>query len=283
MNTKVAVFNLFFVLVFQGYAQDFIQAGQISGINVHFTDYEPDSIVELISSENGFYLDVDSDGANDLGLFVYGYDGAPSQYRFWSSAIIVNDNLKIITSDSSITWVRELDEGDTISENQTWNSDSLNLFLLRKYQHYFYPPPGVGYYDGEFESGYLGFKIDNPLETFYGWVHLIVNVNPYSASITAKRMAIKGVTVGINCPSKSAKTVNLYPNPCDEEINIEFNATNSNDIFFEVIDSFGKKIMDGYALGFQMRINTSEMIPGIYLLRVIQDDKIVSYSRFIKR
>lgn len=67
--------------------------------------------------------------------------------------------------------------------------------------------------------------------------------------------------------------ITFYPNPVNENIFIE-NNQNSD---YEIYDINGKKILNGY----DNQINVSSLEKGIYILKLIKDDK-VSTKKFIK-
>lgn len=283
MINRILTSFLFSALLIQGFCQDYILAGQSSGEYVHYSDLIPDSLIHLNADSVYFHLDVDFDNINDLTFIVYG-EVWPYGYQFWANVVIINDNLKIIASDSSFYWANELIDGDTISENQNWNNNSTNTLLLRKYLNYNYPPPGSVHFTGEFiDSGYLGFKFDTPFETYYGWIELDVEITDFSHVVIAKRMAIRGITVGTDDPAQDFSEIILYPNPCGDNFLLTIKNENTNNASWEIFNSKGMIVTKGSAHCNSASINTSDLIPGVYFLKIHTSDNSTSLSKFVKQ
>lgn len=81
------------------------------------------------------------------------------------------------------------------------------------------------------------------------------------------------VTNGINCPEKLA--VSIFPNPFSSNSKIQLNGTNEKDYSYEIYTASGKVIKKQEDIPASTIIQFGdEMIPGIYFVKVIQDEQI---------
>lgn len=282
MKNLIAVFVLLAFAFLQGHTQNFILAGQVSGENVHYTDYEPDSIADLNNPYESytFYLDVDNDEINDLA-FNIDYEEGASSLSFWTIVTILNDSMDIIKVPNQ-NWVHELGFNDTISENRNWSNGNTNQLLLLAFFKEWHPPPGIYNLWGEFHSGYLGFKIEYAAETVYGWIHIASTCVYINVDITAKESAIRGITVGTNKPVETTERFVLRPNPCSDKLFIELKSQHSEELKYDVFDLLGNCIHSGELSNNKNVINTSSYTPGIYFIMITKENEIIKRLKFLK-
>jgi hypothetical protein len=276
MKNIILIVSIFAGSISPALAQDYIIAGQTNGPNIHYTDYEPDSNILLFETGWSFLLDINEDGSNDL-CFTINISPGTFGLQIWTTVVTFNDDIKIISNVEDPIFVSKLSYGDTISDFQNWSS-AHNSGLM--FQHYFEDyNSGTHITTGEFNDGYLGFKMIYPGETFYGWIKIFAS---YS-SIVAMESAIYGLTVGVKDVKAANAILKFYPNPCSNELNVELNSLNNSDKIFDITDVNGNKIKSGKMPGNKTEINTSDIIPGIYFLRVMEGDKIISGKKIIKQ
>ncbi|UPT68823.1 MAG: T9SS type A sorting domain-containing protein [Sphingobacteriales bacterium JAD_PAG50586_3] len=86
----------------------------------------------------------------------------------------------------------------------------------------------------------------------------------------------------------NAPSINLYPNPASNEVNIAFNLPNAGKLAFRLFDMAGREL-NGYAKATQSGqqtevINLDNVSQGLYMLNIIfdADDKTKSFS-IVKR
>ncbi len=98
--------------------------------------------------------------------------------------------------------------------------------------------------------------------------------------------SLKGVGI-VSLPA-NAPSINLYPNPASNEVNIAFNLPNAGKLAFRLFDMAGREI-GGYAKETQSGqqtevINLDNVSQGLYMLNIVFDaaDKTKSFS-VIKR
>ncbi len=278
MKTALLSFLFCILLAYSATSQNQILAGQTIGDNIHYTDFEPDYIVDLNDNfSDTVLLDVDNNGTFDLAFTVYVYYHNPyehTEFRSWLK--VLNDNVKVIADTSAFHYVKKLNMGDTISANQGW-SDADSLHFRREYISY-WPPPGHTTIYGEFGNGYFGFKIENPGETFYGWV----KVNAYFVSVTIQEMAISGETVGLQEHPVIPESSGLFPNPCTDVITLFSDIPIQNHSDYEIVNHYGKIVKAGSLAAGDLKINTANLNPGLYILRLASGTKNDLQFKFIK-
>lgn len=76
-----------------------------------------------------------------------------------------------------------------------------------------------------------------------------------------------------------AKEVNVYPNPANKELTLSFKANSVADVI--IYDVLGNKQKSSTHTGNLSTIDVSDLKPGIYFIRVIEDGK--TYSRTFKK
>ncbi len=276
MQKVLILLSLLSVILTCGHAQNFILAGQTSGNNLHYADLVPDSSVVLFNSGEHFLLDIDHNGLNDLAFSVFAQYYPGWYFKQWSSVAVLNDKVKMLSETGPFTYVKRLDAGDSISAGANWSGNGSICNFLVYYQAN-YPPYHDSVY-GDFHSGYLGFRMDYPGETFYGWI----NITATSSSVTAKEMAISGVTVGTDKATEKPETLKIYPNPCWYELNLDLKGLQNDKVLYEISDFSGKTVLKGICTGNITGINTSSLAPGFYTLRVCSDDGITQ-AKFIRQ
>lgn len=265
-------------------SQNMILAGQTEGEYIHYTDYEPDSIVELINPYDYFDLDLNHDGVSDLGFWIEGQFVFQQYYRFEAKAKIYNDQVELARQSQS-SLAENLCLSDTIDDSLFWTGDTLSASILRGYYFSFIPPPGNGSSYGEFGSGYLGFRIIYSWETYYGWIDINAYISSSGAgsSITAKSSAFYSQTVGLENLAEISNNLKIFPNPCRERVTIEMPGQDPGVHTFGIFNTMGEMVMSGKIDGSQADIDVSELSPGIYVVEVDKGSGRLNHTKFIKQ
>lgn len=278
MKKIIFIFGIFLGFIFTSSSQTFIIAGQTTGTNIHYTDYLPDSSIYLGQNDDGFMLDIDNNGTYDLLFNMGEKDWLPYELWTWSTVKILNENVKIRLNDISTNWIDRLDLGDTISMNNIWSSTVDTLYYFHNYSFWSYPPPGGENSEGEYGIGYMGFQMEFPGETFYGWIH----VEAADFMLTAKGKAIRGLTVGTSEITNSDNLLQVYPNPFDDMLTVEPALNNCRNRRIEIVNIDGRIVKTYNIESDKMRINSSLLTPGIYLIRIMEREKTISQTKVIK-
>jgi hypothetical protein len=275
MKTVLIIISFITVINFTGQAQSKIIVGQTSGNNIHYTDFEPDLSVELFNYSDSIFVDIDNDGIDDLAFIVSGEHDPQYYTRFTSSIYTLNKNVKIIATDNN-NFVQKLNVGDTISANQSWSTDS--VYRLKVQFISYYPPPETTTYYGALGSGYFGFEIEYPNETFYGWIHIYAT----STSITVKETAIYGITVNIQETKIEPEPIHVFPNPCKNELTLDLNSFPLEDMSFKIINPVGQIVKRGNIFNSSLKVNTSELESVFYIIKINKKNSEIYTIKFIK-
>lgn len=278
MKKLLFIIGLILGVIFTSSSQNVIVAGQTTGTYIHYTDYLPDSSIYLGQNNDGFMLDIDDNGTYDLLFNIGVRNWLPYDLWTWSTVQILNENVKICLNDISSNWIDNLDMGDTISMSNIWSSAVDTLYYFQQYSYWTYPPPGGENSDGEYGTGYMGFQMNFPGETFYGWIH----VEGGNFTLTAKEKAICGLTVGTSKIINSDNLLKTYPNPFSDRLTIESLLNNKSGMRIEIINLQGITVKSYDIENEKSQINTSLLTPGIYLIRIKEGDKTIFKTKALK-
>ncbi|MCF8298336.1 MAG: S8 family peptidase [Saprospiraceae bacterium] len=96
----------------------------------------------------------------------------------------------------------------------------------------------------------------------------------------------EGVTPPLFITEKAQTNISIYPNPTNDEINIEFGKTQSETSYVEIYNLLGEKLIQTKKDNTHLQTNKitqdiSSFPIGIYIIRVIADDKVFT-QKFIK-
>jgi hypothetical protein len=260
-------------------SQNMILAGQTEGEYIYYTDYEPDSTVFLFNSYDYFDLDIDFDGVCDLGFYVQFNEAPQWSYEFRAAIEIYNDNVEILLS--TYSYAKNLSFGDSINSSMNWSESNVSP-VLRGYQYSYIPPPGSGTYYGEFGSGYLGFRIVNTWETYYGWIDIEASVQSSSGSyIIAKSMAFYSQTVGLENLMEVSSHLKILPNPCRDKFTIQVPDMKGEVCRYHIFDLNGRKLSGGAITGQTSEIDASDFNPGVYFITVQNGSNTIQREKLI--
>jgi hypothetical protein len=131
-------------------------------------------------------------------------------------------------------------------------------------------------------SGTIEFKIDtvyvfkdsNELQLFY--------LQPFVYTKSIK--SIKGINSPCgtdNIESITNKQINIYPNPCNNQLFID--APDAKSGIIQITDITGRLIKTSKLDNGNNEINVSGVSPGYYLLSVIQNNQVIYKSTLIKQ
>jgi hypothetical protein len=93
--------------------------------------------------------------------------------------------------------------------------------------------------------------------------------------------------VGINDTPEQQFTANLYPNPANDEVSIDYVLTSNQDVNLKLINSMGQQVKTDYnAEGVQgnntIKLDVADLPDGIYFAQLLIDGKIGATKRFIR-
>jgi hypothetical protein len=280
MTRKLFISAIAFLLLLTGRneAQNFISAGQNTGNYILSQDYEPDSSIYLDAGSNCFSIDIDRNGTADLLFGMGSLNNLPMELTTWSTVRILNTQTRVCLSNPAENWINCLAENDSITDNLVWSFVDDSVYYFQQYFYTTYPPPSWDTTYGYFFSGYLGVRMDYPAETFYGWIE----TQATSYTLTVKRSAIRGRTVGNEEVVSGTAEYLLSPNPCNGQLHFSGLPSQFKQLHYQILDLTGRKLMSGTLEDPSQFIEVHNLAPGNYFLLLSRDGQLLAKRKFIK-
>jgi len=254
-----------------------------------YTDVIPDSTLYCPVSNGivtkNYNLDLNNDANNDFILTAIYYYSAKKGVATYSdvTASPLNGNAVKDTLDVSIPLQFNAVIDSNLLLNQSWQtsgSHSLKTVVDDKGGG---GDTIWGIWDN-LSDYYLGLRLLQSGQTYYGWVRLRVDVTSSYASIIVRDYAYNSIpnqpilagqtnTTGINDNSFTS-SINIYPNPATNYLTIALGGSNQK-IGVTITDITGKII---YRLTTnetnKIEVNTKDFAEGIYVVRIQAADFI---------
>lgn len=249
-----------------------------------YTDIAPDSAYTLTRwGTHTYNLDLNGDSTTDFLIKVTAprprYPESPSSR---SVSITPLGNNAFITRPAHT--VKKLVPGDVISSTQVWH-DTTFQYLQWNQTVFSFPPviTNTGEWD-DVVNGYVGLRLINGGQTYYGWVRMDVSVGTTSASMTIKDYAYNSIpnqpilagetmTTGI-IENAFASSINLFPNPAGNDFTIDLGSSNE-EVKVTIADITGKVVYNTIATDTQkLEVNSTDFAEGIYVVQIQTEDFI---------
>jgi trimeric autotransporter adhesin len=109
--------------------------------------------------------------------------------------------------------------------------------------------------------------------------YYVVGVTDPCASIDSAKVTV--ITCGSGIDESVEKVITVYPNPATNILHLEMNLTDDN--FFEMYNSSGQKVKSDKIKNVNKEIDISDLIKGVYFMRIVNDNRIIYNSTFIKQ
>ena len=88
-------------------------------------------------------------------------------------------------------------------------------------------------------------------------------------------------TSSINQYSEIAPNIHTYPNPASETVSILFEDLETS-AQYQLFDLFGRNLMNGTIMEEETTLNISGLANGIYLLKVIEGNRVLGTAKIVK-
>ncbi len=264
---------------------------------IYFLNEETLEKEDSINTYNTFDLTAINDSIftffGDRGYLFYRNCAVPTNDFY-----IGNKNTKLIYSIISITnyaydnvfmeWSSLMDESPVWNKIDFVNQDSIySMFYLRKFnnQEDYYVGLGIINYklSGDTNFVYKLLVNDSAITSILVYEikatndgGLLLNLKYNSKPCLAKFMP-NGLVSILDIETKEKETINVYPNPAKDYINIDIEATNFNKGEIELFDMQGKLVKKDRLKGKQgNRIDVSNLNAGAYTYNVSLNGKTIS-------
>lgn len=253
---------------------------------VVYTDLDPDL---AIGGEGGeITIDVNSDGTDDLGFFVYSILGTGTYYGIdftynvrvaGMSALNGNEILGSVVTYSGYSGVYApiLPDGEGINSEDNFAEGSGTLGVsvqvsLAGFPYYDYQ--GGVWLDSNMD--YMGFRINVDKDRYYGWMRISVadnagsiTIHDYAYENEANKAIFTGQTATdvVNNPLADAT---IYSNAANVYVTIPQSVKGNADI--TIFDLAGKKVKAQQATSGNFTMDCNDLPSGNYLVYISQND-----------
>ncbi len=219
-----------------------------------------------IPSGIGFENDTRISFSNAIGDF--NNDGYPD-------IIVMNDTQNNFlwenTTSNSNNWIKLNLTGVTSNKDGIGSKIEINAGGVSQYR---YTLNGEGYIAQNSNSEFVGIgtatSIDYIKVTWLsGTVDTFSNVSPnQTLNIT------EGQSLSVN--EYNLSNIQVFPNPVTDKLNIELSKTTESGFKVELYDILGKKVLSEMKEGNSAIIDLSNYVSGIYMLKCIISDKVIT-------
>ena len=264
-----------------------------------YTDVNPDSSVSVIAITGNpavykdYYLDLNNDANSDFILNVYTVKTMQSTYSSVSASPL-NGNAVKDTLVSAVNVSIPLEFNDVIDSNillqQTWQTSGYHKLRAR----------ASAINSGLWNVGsdnYLGLRLLQSGQTYYGWVRLsvsmpvggpgafaTVNIRDYAYNSIPNQPILAGegqpTTTGI-IENSLASSISIFPNPATNHLTIAL-GSNNKEVEVNIADINGKIIYKTNATQ-KIEINTKDFAAGIYTVQIKTSDFIATKKLIIQK
>ncbi len=263
-----------------------------------YTDVNPDSTMytAVDIGSNDYNLDLNNDGNNDFTLKARANAINTTPYTKSKSVLAAPLNGNAVSVNSN-TLPIPLQFNAVINSNLLFNQPlpPLPLGWITLKDTVFSTSLGgssTGLWNN-LSDYYLGLRLLQSGQTYYGWVRLRVDVTSTYASLIVRDYAynsipnqpiLAGQTVvtGVN-ENSFASSISLYPNPAPNQLTITLGSSTKN-IEVTIADITGKIIYKTTSTDTQkLEVNTSEFAAGIYVVQIQTGDFIATKKLVIEK
>lgn len=277
MKQIILIINLLFFIILSSNIlgqEKSIIAGIADDSNYAHIIYNPSLDINLNES---FDFDIDNDANSDLEIVSYFFnclDRPPFCYDYWTSEIVSKNSNLYFAKLSSVLYPFFL--GDTINLYDNWANSGRNILSLEvPYE----PMANITIWQNS-DSSFVGFKQIYPNnDTLYGWIklecsdshtlHIYEFYSPYYRLVDSTFLSIE---------TSFDSNVEVYPNPVNDYIRIDYNSSNGKVI--RIYDINGVVLINIEEPS--KLIDTQKLKPGIYFIEVLTNEGKRYSSKFLK-
>ena len=257
------------------FAQEQIEAGQTTGDNIHYQEFDPVLYINANPSYEEFSIDVNFDGNPDF-LFSTNPNNTSMGTTLCTKVEVLNENATLYGENIDHNLAMNVAQDELISEDLLWPHDGPTEYILSYYSDG-YPPMYTSQEFGYLGFGYIAFKIETSLETMYGWIY----VEATNLEISVYRFGIYSRTISSDETPELDNQLKMYPNPCETELTIELPSASNEATSYVVFNSLGQIVSSGKLSDKLTILNTNDLPTGMYILQT--EGAKIQHKRFIKK
>ena len=266
-----------------------------------YTDVIPDST--MYSHGNGrfavtknYNLDLNNDANNDFILTAYSYSSLSSSTSRVSASPLNGNAVKdtLVNSDNvSIPLQFNAVIDSNLLSHQSWQTTGLNIMKKEVFLN-----PGQGLWNN-LSDYYLGLRLLQSGQAYYGWVRLRVDVTTSYASVIIRDYAynsipnqpiLAGQTIATGITESSfASSIHLFPNPATNELTISLDASGGK-LKIESVEIYDVTGREVFSANHQtpnsnpkISIDVSKFPAGVYAVQIKTPDFIGTKKLIIQK
>ncbi|MDD3859766.1 MAG: T9SS type A sorting domain-containing protein [Bacteroidales bacterium] len=252
---------------------DYFKAGQSYGDSVSYIDFEPDITLTRV--------DVPLNSEANIELFINNDDEPDAQIvmkhtPMWHGDRIdvylkTLDNTEVCIIENQINSCMVMHEFQMIGPYNTWHSGDFEM----AYEYHSWEGEGLGGSWHNLDNGYLALAKFSESDTIYAWYNISLD-KAYSVTVNSYAKSICSSVLGLVYDK-----VTIFPNPTNSGVSLFL----PNEMIGSEIKLFniqGKLIISYFANANEIKISTSELNSGIYIIRIIGPEKSISYKLMVE-
>ncbi|MCQ2286654.1 MAG: T9SS type A sorting domain-containing protein [Bacteroidales bacterium] len=209
--------------------------------------------------------------------------------RMWFNHVLSDDNIEPFTL---MVWADDNGQPGEVIYSQDAQLPTHEKDFL-KFHTYLLDEPiavsgafHVGFYQNHNIQLNIGFDCNNDsranfrYRTTETWKEPILKGTPMIRPVLGK--AIEPENVSVNEPTSAEPKCLVYPNPTSQVANIHIEGYDTP-ILLTLFDFSGRLISNSFVEGSDTSLNLSTLPNGVYFLRIVTENKIISTEKIIKK
>ncbi len=288
-NIKLAAILLILIVSVNKSAAQFVVAGTVS-VNDTYFDIIPDTVLYALNVHITPYpgesvlLDLNIDGIDDVKIFSYGGGGlgggqGACKVNPLNPALGIkmhDDTSNSFNGPIIFKATNIFNFGDTIQTGTNYISTTSYMWSTT-----YGAAAGPSHHDWDtVGEKYIGFRFSYaPNNIRYGWIRVEAYGSGIDFELTIKDFVINNNTnVGLGEIQNTGIPL-VYPNPFNTELTIEMNTSGDSEI--QVYDIISRQV-NQKKFNQNTKLNTSQLVSGIYFYKIINSGAVVGTGKIIK-
>lgn len=245
---------------------------------VEFFDI-PDTTI----STTNYGLDINNDNEIDFSIYYNSESGAPGTGFYMNAYCVIplNNNEVLAVGHGEVCAKYKTDTISSSDEDWMPIFEYPSYYITRGSSDEAYNIRADG-----FDDLFIGLRLKNDDDYHYGWIQLssedvyTLTIKTYAFNATPnEQIVIEDSLFLFNENDYKNTLCKIYPNPARSNFTVELD--NNDSSFIEVFDATGKMV---FSEDFRrnIEVNSETLNTGIYILRIRNNDKIITQKLLIE-
>lgn len=246
-----------------------------------YTDVVPDVVCYMNGSS--YKLDLNNDGTYDFNLYIIQTGTSPHINQ--SIRITPLNSNEIVGGSTSSFYPLELNSNIKIDSNTLhWSGNTPQTLRGTTWSYISHYNPKLHHtfsqwvqnYSGNWTVSntdrYLGLKLKNAGNTYYGWIRMQTNlyldfkVEDYAYNSIPNQPILAGQTIATGINEIGFQTAfSIYPNPATNSIAVNFPSDNAGEL--SIVNLYGEVVFTEKTNVEEMKVDVSKFSSGMYMAR----------------